>query len=57
MKMQEKAMDQQKKEAYSKMCDENEQKMQDRQDKYKEFFSTYDKNLEQRQIAYDQTLG
>lgn len=31
------------------MCDENDQKQVDREKRYKEFFSQYDKNLDARQ--------
>ena len=43
--------------SYVRMCDENEQKIVERERKYKEFFNLYGKNLDARQIAHDSTVG
>ena len=48
MKEVEKKVDEEKKENYKKMCDENEKKLRDREDQYKAYFQKYGKNLDQR---------
>lgn len=57
MKEQEKEVDEQKKENYRKMCDENEQKLRDREDEYKQHFARYNQNLNQRQVLHDTVVG
>lgn len=46
MKEQEKQVEEQKKQLYKKQMEENDQKVLDRMNKYKQFFENYDKSLE-----------
>jgi len=57
MKEQEKEREEQKRMAYLKMCDDNEEKVREREKKYKEYFQQFDGNLQQRQMAHDFTAG
>ncbi|CDW84404.1 UNKNOWN [Stylonychia lemnae] len=57
MKEQDKEVDEQKKENYRKMCDDNEQKLRDREDEYKRYFARYNQNLNQRQVLHDTVVG
>jgi len=49
--------DEEKKRQYLQMCEENEKKMNDRQEQYKQFFKKYDNDLDQRRLHHDMTVG
>lgn len=48
--------DQKKKLAYLRSCDENERKMEERQENYKKHFYDYDRNLQERQKLYEKQV-
>ena len=39
------------------MCEDNEQKMKDRNNTYKQFFNDFGYGLDKRQILHDQVVG
>ena len=56
-KQHEKAADDVKRESFLKMCDDNERKQQENQQRHKEYFQRFDQNLGVRQVMHDMTVG